>query len=91
MVFEVVSADEGMSLLDGADPVAPPLLWPEVRSALHVERTRRVLSEDDSSAALDALESGAVRERRHRRLGREAWRIADAMGWARSCKSPTGR
>ena len=31
-----------------------------------------------------ALESGIVTERRHRRLGREAWAIADELGWTKT-------
>ncbi|MGH3452667.1 MAG: type II toxin-antitoxin system VapC family toxin [Haloechinothrix sp.] len=34
--------------------------------------------------SLSILESGRVRERGHRRLGREAWRIADELGWAKT-------
>lgn len=30
------------------------------------------------------LESGIVRERRPRRLGREAWNIADELGWTKT-------
>lgn len=64
--------------------VAPPLLWPEARSALHVARWRGVISSEVSDRSLSILESGAVRERRHRRLGRESWRIADELGWAKT-------
>lgn len=64
--------------------VAPPLLWPEARSALHVALVRGIVSEELALRSLAALESGSVRERRHRRLGAEAWRIADELGWAKT-------
>lgn len=64
--------------------VAPPLLWPEARSALHVARVRGLLSEELAQSSLAALESGRLRERRHRRLGQETWRIADALGWSKT-------
>jgi predicted nucleic acid-binding protein len=63
---------------------APPLLWPEARSALHVARVRGIVSEELAQRSLAALESGQVRERRHRRLGRETWRIADELGWSKT-------
>lgn len=66
------------------DAVGPPLLWPEVRSALHVALFRGILEEEDAAAALVTLESGALRERRHRRLGGEAWRIADELRWSKT-------
>jgi predicted nucleic acid-binding protein len=64
--------------------VAPPLLWPEARSALHVARVRGIVSEELALSSLVALESGQVRERRHRRLGAETWRIADELGWSKT-------
>lgn len=64
--------------------VGPPLLWPEARSALHVLRARGVVSDELARRSLAALESGRVRERRHRRLGRETWRVADELGWSKT-------
>lgn len=64
--------------------VGPPLLWPEARSALHVARVRGIVSEELAQRSLAALESGQIRERRHRRLGQETWRIADELGWLKT-------
>lgn len=64
--------------------IGPPLLWPEARSALHVARFRGLVSEEVADHSLSILESGRVRERRHRRLGREAWKIADELGWSKT-------
>lgn len=84
VVFEGAASDAGMERLAAAEAVGPPLLWPEVRSVLHVALRRGVLTEEVAHAALVALESGGVRERRHRRLGAEAWRIADELGWLKT-------
>lgn len=84
VVFEMVAAPDGVRVLAGEEASAPPLLWPEVRSALHVARWRGLLADDDASAALEVLESGVLRERRHRRLGAEAWRIADELRWVKT-------
>ncbi|MCA1676338.1 MAG: type II toxin-antitoxin system VapC family toxin, partial [Actinobacteria bacterium] len=84
VVFELVSAPGAVDRLADDEPVAPPLLWPEVRSALHVARWRGILTEEDASLARGLLESGSFRERRHRRLGEEAWAIADSLGWSKT-------
>lgn len=84
VVFEVVSAPRAIDRLVGDEAVAPPLLWPEVRSALHVALWRGLLTEKDASVGLGLLESGTFRERRHRRLGKEAWAIADSLGWSKT-------
>lgn len=84
VVFEGVASGAGMTRLAAAEAVGPPLLWPEVRSALHVAVRRGVLGEPVAQAGVAALESGGVSERRHRRLGSEAWRIADELGWAKT-------
>jgi predicted nucleic acid-binding protein len=75
---------KGFRILRSTDLVAPPLLWPEARSALHVALWRELISVELARDSLDALESGAVKERRPRRLGHEAWAIADQMGWSKT-------
>lgn len=84
VVFELVSAPGAVNRLAGDDPVAPPLLWPEVRSALHVARWRGLLTEEDARLGRGLLESDAFEERRHPRLGEEAWAIADSLGWSKT-------
>lgn len=84
VVFEVANAPGAVDHLAADEAVAPPLLWPEVRSVLHVARWRGLLSDEDSLQALGVLESGRIRERRHRKLGKESWRIADLLGWSKT-------
>ena len=84
MVLAASAREGGFTPFRGEELVGPPLLWPEARSALHVARWRGVISEQLAKRSLSILESGAVRERRHRRLGREAWRIADDLGWSKT-------
>lgn len=64
--------------------MAPPLLWPEVRSALHVAFWRDSVSHDLAERVMVSLDSGPVKERRHRSLGRAAWAIASDLGWAKT-------
>ncbi len=84
VVFLAVTAEAGFAGLEGDGLVAPPLLWPEVRSALHVAAWRALLGGEVARSALATLDSGVVAERRHRRLGETSWRIADELGWAKT-------
>lgn len=84
VVFELVNAPGAIDRLAADEAVAPPLLWPEVRSALHVARWRGLLTEEDAAIARDLLESNSFRERRHRRLGEESWAIADSLAWSKT-------
>jgi predicted nucleic acid-binding protein len=70
--------------LGDGDLVAPPLLWPETRSALHLARWFGRLTDEVASGAVRRLEAAPVRMRNPARLGPEAWRLADLLGWART-------
>ncbi len=78
------AAKKGLSLLEDDELVGPPLLWPEVRSALHVSLWRGQISRELADHMLSLVESRAVAERRPRRLGEETWRIADRLNWAKT-------
>lgn len=84
-VFLAAAArEDGFQVLGREELVGPPLLWPEARSVLHASLWRGLISQDLADRSLSILQSGQVRERRHRRLGHEAWRIADEFGWAKT-------
>lgn len=84
-VFLVAAArDKGLEIFGQEELVGPPLLWPEARSVLHLSLWRGLISSELAARSLAILESGRIRERRHQRLGREAWRIADQLGWAKT-------
>ncbi len=59
-------------------------MWSEVRSSLHEARWRGEVSEQQATRALAALHASSIRVRTHKRLGVEAWRIADELGWAKT-------
>ena len=64
--------------------VAPPLLWSEVRSSLHEQVWRRVISAELGRRGLDRLADMPVAARSPAALGREAWHVADEFGWAKT-------
>lgn len=84
VVLAAAASENGFGLFGSEQLVAPPLLWPEARSALHVALWRGLIPKEVGDRSLSVLESGRVHERRHRRLGKEAWRIADEFGWAKT-------
>ena len=75
---------EGFRLFGSEDLVAPALLWSEASSAIHELRWRREISEELAATAFEALLSAPVSRREPQRLRREAWRIADDLGWAKT-------
>jgi predicted nucleic acid-binding protein len=74
----------GFSELKDEELVAPPLMWSEARSVLHELRWRGEIAEEDASATRARLERCPVKSRSRRDLGREAWRVADELGWAKT-------
>ncbi len=77
-------SEVGFSLLSGHDLVAPALLWSETRSVLHELVWRREVTAVDGADALHALGEAPVRCVTDTRLGAEAWRVADELGWAKT-------
>jgi predicted nucleic acid-binding protein len=69
----------------GAEPlVAPPLMWSEARSAIHELAWRGQIAREDAEATRRRLERCPVKPRAPRRLGEEAWRVAEEFGWAKT-------
>src|SRR5438445_10941170 len=83
-MLEACGASQGFADFRGEQLIAPPRMWSEARSGLR-EAVRR--GDIDGARALEVLSNmdrAPVRSRGHRRLGREAWHIADELGWAKT-------
>jgi len=65
--------------------VAPALMWSEFSSSLHAALWRREIRRANALASLAALDRAPVELRAHSDLRREAWRLADDLGWAKTC------
>jgi predicted nucleic acid-binding protein len=74
----------GFDDLSGVDLLAPPLILSESLSALHEMRWRKEIPEDMAALGLERRESMPVRIEQPSDLSREAWRIADDFGWAKT-------
>jgi predicted nucleic acid-binding protein len=77
-------ASAGVLPFTDQELVAPPLMWAEARSVLHEAAWRRDIASEDAHAALTNLETLPIRSRSPRRLGIEAWTVADELGWAKT-------
>ncbi|MBA3366108.1 MAG: type II toxin-antitoxin system VapC family toxin [Actinobacteria bacterium] len=77
-------AEDGFAEFDGEQLIAPPLMWSEARSVLHELVWRREVTAQDGEMAFTQLERAPVSKTDHDELGREAWRIANEMGWAKT-------
>lgn len=75
---------DGFRRLAGHDLVAPPLLWSEVLSTLREHAWRRDISGEQASKSLDAFLSAPIRRLSPRGLVREAWWVAEELGWAKT-------
>lgn len=74
----------GLRVFGREELVAPPLLWSEARSVLHEAAWRGALDTATARATLERLAVSRIRQRTHRGLGVESWRVADEFGWAKT-------
>jgi predicted nucleic acid-binding protein len=84
VVVPTCAAGTSFAYLDEHDLVAPHFMWSEARSALHEAAWRGELNSSDAQQAHEALEGVPIRAEGPARLGFEAWRIADELGWAKT-------
>ena len=77
-------AARGFALFGDEELAAPALMWSEASSVIRELRWRREISDRLASVAFEALLAAPVSRRTPRRLRREAWRLADKLGWAKT-------
>lgn len=75
---------DGFERLSGHDLVAPPLLWSEVVSTLREHAWRSDISSEQAAKSLDAFLAAPIRRLSPRGLAREAWWVAEELGWAKT-------
>ena len=84
VAIRAAAAHDGFAPFGREELVSPSLMWFEVRSSLHEALWRRDVSERHALETLARLAASPLRPRSHPRLGQNAWRIADALGWAKT-------
>lgn len=75
---------DGFGRLTEFELVAPPLLWSEVLSTLREHAWRQDISSEQAASSLDAFLAAPIRRHGPRRLAREAWWVAEELGWAKT-------
>lgn len=68
----------------GDELAAPPLLWSEARSTLHLQATKGEVDVDRAELLHKRLNAAPIKRLDPPSLGEETWRIADELGWGRT-------
>jgi len=84
VVVNACLAKDGFAPFREQSLVAPPLMWSEAVSTLREHAWRGDISADQAAASLAALMAAPIRKLAPRHLHREAWRIAEQLGWAKT-------
>jgi predicted nucleic acid-binding protein len=84
VAFNASAAAAGFDEFDAERLFAPPLMWSEARSALHLAAWQGRIAREDAEATRTRLETCPVERRAPRNLGAEAWRVADELGWGKT-------
>jgi predicted nucleic acid-binding protein len=84
VVVTSIASAEGFEALGEEDLVAPPLMWSEARSTLHLGLLNGKVSAEHAAVQHERLETCPVRRAKEPELGREAWSIAEQFGWGRT-------
>ncbi|MEJ7656415.1 MAG: type II toxin-antitoxin system VapC family toxin [Thermoleophilaceae bacterium] len=84
VAFSACLAENGFVSLAPERPAAPPLMWPEVRSALRQAAWRGALTREHALESLERLESAPIEANAYSALGRDAWLLAEQLGWAKT-------
>lgn len=83
-VASLLAGKAGFDLYSDYDLIAPPLLWPEARSALHQIAWRKDIGPAEATAARTLLAEAPITIEHPGELGATAWAIADSYGWAKT-------
>jgi predicted nucleic acid-binding protein len=84
IAVEASIASHGFQALADQTLVAPALMWSEAHSVLHHRQSRGELTTQQAVSARTALAQAPIARVEDTRIGQEAWRFADELGWART-------
>ena len=75
---------DGWGVLSSHELVAPPLLWPEVRSVLHRGTVIAGVLRSVADRSRLRFERAPIQELNPDALSSTVWEIADELGWAKT-------
>lgn len=84
VAIAAVARNDGFEALGDRDLVAPPLMWSEARSTLHLALWKSKVTEEHARLQHDRLETCPVRRIESPDLGKTAWQLAEQFGWGRT-------
>lgn len=84
VVVTMCLSEPGLRSVTREELVAPHLMWSEASSVMHELRWRKEISVELAAIGLRRLTTAQVSARRPKGLIKEAWRIADRLGWAKT-------
>lgn len=84
VALDALLSKDGMDDLARFDLVAPPLMWSEVASSLREVVWRRLLSKETALEGLSRLAKAPIKRNSPKDLYREAWKVAEQLGWAKT-------
>lgn len=84
VVIPACTVDDGFAMFGRQRLVAPSLMFSEARSSLHEAVWRGELDPEQGTLAFRRLEAAPVKAEDHPELGKEAWRLADELGFAKT-------
>lgn len=84
LVVPDCTAGRGFDYLEDKELASPPIMWAEARSSLHEAAWRGEIDRATAERAHERLLAVPVEARAPAGLGREVWRIADELGWAKT-------
>jgi predicted nucleic acid-binding protein len=76
--------ENGFSALAPEGATAPPLMWSDGRSALRQATWRGLRTREHALESLERLEGAPLEANTYPALGREAWLLAEQLGWAKT-------
>jgi predicted nucleic acid-binding protein len=84
VTLDAMLSPGGLEALAHLDLVSPPLLWSQATSALRGVTWRGLLGREAALVGLERLASAPIEIRSPDTLHREAWSVAEELGWAKT-------
>ena len=84
VTLDAMLSPGGLEALAHLDLVSPPLMWSEATSALREVTWRGLLGREAALVGLERLANAPIEVRSPDTLHREAWSVAEELGWAKT-------
>ena len=83
VALEACGEEEGFRALED-DLAGPPLMWSEARANLHLALVNGEITTEEATTMHERLDNCPVARKDPPALGRQAWALAEELGWGRT-------